>query len=758
MSELFLSFFEISVVTGVAAGVLMLLLPFLNRRYETKWSYYIWIFLAVRLLLPINGQAVLELAGRAASLFTQEQKTAAATPPAALPQRVVIEIPPQMTAPITAQQEREAKTFTVLDAAALVWMSGCVLALLFPACSYVFYRKRLHSRAKPMDDVMVHTLLQGISKELHLKRSPAVMEYDGKISPMITGIFRPVLVLPKQPYSGKELYFILRHELVHFKRHDVPVKLLLLAAGAVHWFNPLVRLMKRRAVVDMELSCDEQVIRGIAYADRKVYTETLFTMIQSSCTERTYLSTQFYEGKKIMKKRFRNIFTKNRKKNGLALFLSALALTGAAGMLVGCESGGAKADGNFEPVNLLEGAAQADGSADSAVYAQMAGTWAIDFARTENLWGSGISYGNGMSIAADGSFSYYIGIGTGGTGRCETDGGKLRAAVDPYEDHHEGTEILTLQYVDGDDGEWILMDWYGSDVYWKRAEQVSMPERKVLTFLKEGLEEQKEAQLTAGDGFALYLPVGEWKLAGPDLWNSTLNSQVQLWVTHFENASVKEAEGQLEENSYSFENGQMLLENGAIVLKVSLFEAGDGAWGVFYRYPVEAEEGWGRELTVIADTLMVTAGAGRTQTEHVTSGADRTQTEHVTSDADRRQTEHVTSGADHTQPELEQNVDSEEIYRIAEQFADAYFGGSAEDLAAYLADSYTGNIEVYRGPGTAEVMAVRGLGTDTALAVGSTKEISLEFKDSTEDSYTYLTFTFLKQADGWKVQAYWLEK
>lgn len=176
MGELFLSVFEVSVVTGAAAGICMLILPFLNRRYAAKWSYYVWIFLAVRLLLPISGQTVLEYAGRAAEWFLQEQKTPAVNNPVNSPQRVVIEIPSQMTAPITVQQERAA--FTVLDAAAFVWMAGCAVALAVLLCSYIVYRKRLQSRTKPLEGTQIYESMQQLSKEFHIKRRLPVMEYQ----------------------------------------------------------------------------------------------------------------------------------------------------------------------------------------------------------------------------------------------------------------------------------------------------------------------------------------------------------------------------------------------------------------------------------------------------------------------------------------------------------------------------------------------------------------------------------------------------
>ena len=67
---------------------------------------------------------------------------------------------------------------------------------------------------------------------------------------MVTGFFQTVLLLPREDYSEQELEMIIRHELVHYKRHDIAYKMLLMFAVAVHWFNPLVWIMTQEANKD----------------------------------------------------------------------------------------------------------------------------------------------------------------------------------------------------------------------------------------------------------------------------------------------------------------------------------------------------------------------------------------------------------------------------------------------------------------------------------------------------------------------------
>ena len=98
---------------------------------------------------------------------------------------------------------------------------------------------------------------------------------------MMTGLFHPVLLLPHEDYEPAALRFILRHELCHLKRHDLAYKLVLTAANAVHWFDPLVYWMLRQADEDVELACDSRATEGMAHAERTTYGETLLAAVQA---------------------------------------------------------------------------------------------------------------------------------------------------------------------------------------------------------------------------------------------------------------------------------------------------------------------------------------------------------------------------------------------------------------------------------------------------------------------------------------------
>ncbi len=145
--------------------------------------------------------------------------------------------------------------------------------------------------------------------------------------PLMLGFFKPYLILPRE-YSRNELEYIFRHELTHYKRHDLWYKLILLLANSIHWFNPIVYIMICAAENDIELSCDECIIKGMDNDERKVYSTIIFNEIQISMTRNTVLTTCFSGTRSIMMKRFENILSKNKKSlASLLYYLLQLSLS-----------------------------------------------------------------------------------------------------------------------------------------------------------------------------------------------------------------------------------------------------------------------------------------------------------------------------------------------------------------------------------------------------------------------------------------------
>ena len=126
---------------------------------------------------------------------------------------------------------------------------------------------------------------------------------------MAVGLFRTTVYLPHEHYTAQELEMIFRHELIHWQRKDLWYKLLLLAARSIHWCNPLVWRMAKRAERDLEISCDSMAVQGRDAAYRKAYGLMILQEAEAECLDAGYegglLLTVFVpDGEALAKKTF----------------------------------------------------------------------------------------------------------------------------------------------------------------------------------------------------------------------------------------------------------------------------------------------------------------------------------------------------------------------------------------------------------------------------------------------------------------------
>ena len=113
-----------------------------------------------------------------------------------------------------------------------------------------------------------------------MKRSISIRQFSRFTAPLTYGVFRPVILMPMSTdwENTKALQYVLAHEYVHIRRFDSVTKLVLTAVLCVHWFNPLVWMMYILANRDIELSCDEAVVRLFGENTRAAYARMLISM------------------------------------------------------------------------------------------------------------------------------------------------------------------------------------------------------------------------------------------------------------------------------------------------------------------------------------------------------------------------------------------------------------------------------------------------------------------------------------------------
>lgn len=157
----------------------------------------------------------------------------------------------------------------------IVWAVGAAVCAVVFAVAYGRCCREFRA-SFPVENDVIRRWLQS-----HPLRRTIAIRRSGRISsPLTFGVLRPVILMPKKTDWTDEtaLRYVLEHEFVHIQRFDVLSKLLLIVAVCVHWFNPLVWVMYVLANRDLELSCDETVLRRFGGDVRAAYARVLIRM------------------------------------------------------------------------------------------------------------------------------------------------------------------------------------------------------------------------------------------------------------------------------------------------------------------------------------------------------------------------------------------------------------------------------------------------------------------------------------------------
>lgn len=156
-----------------------------------------------------------------------------------------------------------------------VWCIGTVLCIMLFAILYLHWYFEFQT-SMPVHDSYIEQWL----KAHRLKRPLSIRQSEKITTPLTYGIFRPVIVMPKDTEweNIRQIQYILLHEYVHVCRCDTAIKFISVLALCVHWFNPFVWVMYLLLNRDIELSCDESVVRKLGLSEKSTYANMLISM------------------------------------------------------------------------------------------------------------------------------------------------------------------------------------------------------------------------------------------------------------------------------------------------------------------------------------------------------------------------------------------------------------------------------------------------------------------------------------------------
>ncbi|MGL4877698.1 M56 family metallopeptidase [Paraclostridium dentum] len=216
-----------------------------------------------------------------------------------------------------------------VDLLFIIWALGFVYAILSNIYKQIIFYKKIKNINYRVTDSHILNCLEEEKKYLNIKRNIKIFKVDGLSSPALVKVFNSEIIIPNKDYDKTQLKWIFRHELIHYKRKDNLLKLLLMIACSIHWFNPLTKVLRVHFNEQCELSCDEKVINNLNTNDIKEYALVLIgTLRYRNSLKATMLYSQFNTNQiDLIKRRIEEMINLKERKKGMLIIASVCAIS-----------------------------------------------------------------------------------------------------------------------------------------------------------------------------------------------------------------------------------------------------------------------------------------------------------------------------------------------------------------------------------------------------------------------------------------------
>lgn len=274
-------------ITASNAILVILLARIMLKRAPKIFSYALWAVVLFRLLCPVSLPSQFSLMGLFPTPTTEAGRIEYVSLNKLNTERPAITIDaPASELNQTTDNRAEVIASGSMDflvsIVSIVWICGVVAMLLFHLLQPIQLRRKLTGAIPLKDNIYLADYIP---------------------TPFVMGLIHPKIYLPSAMFEAEQSY-IIQHEKHHIRRCDHIIKLLAFMAMCIHWFNPLVWLAFALSSRDMEMSCDEAVMKQMGRDVRADYSSSL---LQFSTGKRVLIGTPLAFGEGDTKERIENI-------------------------------------------------------------------------------------------------------------------------------------------------------------------------------------------------------------------------------------------------------------------------------------------------------------------------------------------------------------------------------------------------------------------------------------------------------------------
>ncbi len=330
---------KMSLCGSISFLIICISKPFTKKIFNDTWHYYMLVTTLLIFILPISSFIKLPkvLDYKVPTPMENVNKIAQTNKISNIKQdnnKEIIqdsnELKPMDKNETTTEQAKTSYPTLPKEIMFYIWIVGVMIFLTKEVYVYRSFYKKLESMSDEIqDEDYIKDTLEMCKKRLNINKKVIVKECSRIKSPMLTGIFNPIITIPKIEYNKDKLEMIFSHELIHYKRKDLCVKIIALIVNIINWFNPIAYILKNSINITCELSLDEQLVKNMDKSKRKYYGEVILELIEYSQKKSLVLGTSVCKSRKELETRLKKIiyFKKSKKVIAIISLIATIIFT-----------------------------------------------------------------------------------------------------------------------------------------------------------------------------------------------------------------------------------------------------------------------------------------------------------------------------------------------------------------------------------------------------------------------------------------------
>ncbi|SNT12358.1 Murein DD-endopeptidase MepM and murein hydrolase activator NlpD, contain LysM domain [Anaerovirgula multivorans] len=317
-------------IIGTSVSILVFIMRFATMKlFSAAWNYYMVLLVMIFFLVPIGLFTENITTDLGKDYFLQSNfQLEISEDDSDFRRNIQIDERNQDTYAVEQQRKNDrSQSFSInrlqlfVPYVPYIWLLGVLSFIGHKTMGFLIFKRKLMKTSFSIDTGPIYEVLQEWRARMRTKQPIMLYSNDGINTPILTGLLKPYIIIPEVDMDDREVNNILRHELIHYKRKDLYLKVIVLFANALHWFNPLVYKIAQYMDELCELSCDEKAVKDMSTEERRSYGETILNLLDRVTNRKTGIYTSLCDTKKSVERRLLLIM-KNKKYSRKVIALS----------------------------------------------------------------------------------------------------------------------------------------------------------------------------------------------------------------------------------------------------------------------------------------------------------------------------------------------------------------------------------------------------------------------------------------------------